>query len=656
MRNTLSVLFRGVLLTALVGACRLDQPASPDPAGSAELAQIVLVPAAATLAPGTSQQFTAYGRTVSGDSVATAVTFAATGGSVSSAGLYAAGQAAGTFLVIATSAMSNVADTSIVTVQTTPLAQLILVPAVVAVAAGGSVPFQVYGRTTGGDSVALDAAYVATGGAITAAGLYTAGSAPGTFQVIATQAGGTLADTAAVTITVSAPVCASNATMLCPGDDIQAKATAAGAGATLTLQPGVYRMQTVTPLANQTFVGQAGAIMSGATLLAGWVQNGPTWYVTGQTQKFADNVGTCRGAYPCQYQEDVYRDNVLLQRVLSLSSVTPGTFFFDYVAQRIYVGDDPTGHTLEGAGTEYAFQGSPQGVGTGVTISGLVIEKYANPAQYGAVGHSNMGANWTVRDCEIRYNHGGGIRGGSGVVVAHNRIHDNGQIGLIGYFARVDSNEIAGNNTAHFAEDWEAGGAKFVGTQNLIVRGNFVHGNHGRGLWTDSNNNGVTYDGNTVQDNEWDGIMHEISYSATITNNVVTGNGAFNPNGVEGAGIMIMSSGGSGVDVSHNTVAGNKNGIVLVQSDRGSGALGPYVVQNVHVHDNTVTLGPGAQNGADRYGGDTGLWTTNNNHFDANVYSLQTADAAPFLWLNNVRLDQAGWVAAGNDVAGTFNR
>ena len=646
-------MFRGVSIAALVVACRLDQPGSPAPAA---LAQIVLVPGTATLAPGTSQQFTAYGRSIGGDSVAITVSFAATGGDVSGGGLFVAGQTAGTFLVIATSTSTQLADTAIVTVQALPLAQLILVPAVVAVAAGSSMQFQTYGRTMGGDSVALGAAYAATGGTITAAGLYAAGPAPGIFQVIATETDGPLADTSVVTVTATTPICVSSATMLCPGDDIQAKAMAAGAGATLTLQPGVYRLQTVTPLANQQFIGQAGAVMSGARLLTGWIPSGSTWYVTGQTQHFADNVGVCRGTAPCQYQEDVYRDDVLLQRVLSLAAVTPGTFYFDYTAQRIYVGDDPTGHTLEAAATEYAFEGSPQGVGTGVTIRGLVIEKYANPAQYGAVAHSNMGANWTVRDCEIRYNHGGGVRGGAGVVVAHNRIHDNGQIGLIGYFAHVDSNEIAGNNTAHFAEDWEAGGAKFVGTQNLVVRGNLVHNNHGRGLWTDSNNDGVTYDGNTVQDNEWDGIMHEISYSATITNNVVGGNGAFNPNGAEGAGIMIMSSGGSGIDVGHNIVTGNKNGIMLIQSNRGSGALGPYVVQNVHVHDNTVTLGPGAQNGADWYGGDTGLWTTNNNHFDANVYNLQTADAAPFLWVNNARLSEAGWVAAGNDVSGTFQR
>ena len=74
------------------------------------------------------------------------------------------------------------------------------------------------------------------------------------------------------------------------------------------------------------------------------------------------------------------------------------------------------------------------------------------------------------------------------------------------------------------------------------------------------------------------------------------------------------------------------------------------------VHDNTVTFGPGQRQGAYRYGGDSGLWTTNNNHFTHNIYNLQTADAAPFLWTNDAALTDAQWVAAGNDSTATFNR
>ena len=45
----------------------------------------------------------------------------------------------------------------------------------------------------------------ATGGTITAAGLYSAGGTAGTYQVIAVEQGGTLADTSSVLVTVPSP-------------------------------------------------------------------------------------------------------------------------------------------------------------------------------------------------------------------------------------------------------------------------------------------------------------------------------------------------------------------------------------------------------------------------------------------------------------------
>ena len=170
-----------------------------------QLAQVVLLPSAVTLAPRATQQFTAYGRTSTGDSVATPVSFTATGGTVSAGGLYTAGQTTGTFRVIATSTTTNLADTTAVTIQAASLAQLILVPALATVATGGNVQFQVYGRTTAGDSIATQATYSATGGTISSTGLYTAGSTAGTFRAIATSTTTNLADTSAVTITASPP-------------------------------------------------------------------------------------------------------------------------------------------------------------------------------------------------------------------------------------------------------------------------------------------------------------------------------------------------------------------------------------------------------------------------------------------------------------------
>src|SRR2546427_10906289 len=65
---------------------------------------------------------------------------------------------------------------------------------------GTTLQFATYGRKRNGDSVALSVDYSATGGTISAAGMYTAGQSAGTYRVIAMQSGGALAHTAGVTI------------------------------------------------------------------------------------------------------------------------------------------------------------------------------------------------------------------------------------------------------------------------------------------------------------------------------------------------------------------------------------------------------------------------------------------------------------------------
>lgn len=93
-------------------------PGPPPPPPPPALVQVTLRPASATLAPFTTRQFVAFGRTAAGDSVALTPTFAATGGSITGGGLYSAGGTPGTFRVIASS--GSLADTSSVVV-TEPL-------------------------------------------------------------------------------------------------------------------------------------------------------------------------------------------------------------------------------------------------------------------------------------------------------------------------------------------------------------------------------------------------------------------------------------------------------------------------------------------------------------------------------------------------------
>ena len=195
----------------LLAAC--ERPVGPtQPPPGDPLLQIVTSPTSVTLDPYQTQQFLAYGRTQAGDSVAVVVSWSASGGTITSGGLYAADTVAGTYQVTATTQRTASAPAATATSTTSSgssqvknrgsLTQVILTPATASVLVGGTLQFAAYGRRKNGDSTSVSVVYAATGGTISADGLYTAGQTAGPHHVVATQSsGGTLTDTAAVTIT-----------------------------------------------------------------------------------------------------------------------------------------------------------------------------------------------------------------------------------------------------------------------------------------------------------------------------------------------------------------------------------------------------------------------------------------------------------------------
>ena len=182
-------------------------PAAPPPGTPVTLTGIEVTPPALSMAPGASQQFAAVGRLSNGNSVGVRVNWVATGGTISTGGLYTAGAAAGTFRVIATREGDTPADTSTVTVTSTPstLVGIQVSPASINIAPGAAQQFSAVGRNSDGTSSSVSVNWSATGGSITAGGLYTAGATAGTFRVIAVRQGDTKADTSSVTIAAPAP-------------------------------------------------------------------------------------------------------------------------------------------------------------------------------------------------------------------------------------------------------------------------------------------------------------------------------------------------------------------------------------------------------------------------------------------------------------------
>lgn len=523
---------------------------------------------------------------------------------------------------------------------TVPAVTITVSPATATIQPGANLQFQAAVTGTSNTSVV----WRATGGTITSAGAYTAGQTAGTYAVTATLSGGTLSGSASVTIGS-----AQTYVDISPGQDIQSRITQYPNGTAFRLRSGIHRLPSpLTPKDGMSFTGESGTVVSGARQLSSFTRSGSYWVASGQTQQ-GQVHGGCESGYPrCSYPEDLYIDNVLLRHVATLAEVGPGRWFFDYGNDRIYFADDPTGKRVETTVTRHAFGGTAQSV----TVSGLILEKFANPAQAGAVDGDRT-AGWTVRDNEIRFNHGVGVRTGHRMRLLRNNIHRNGQMGIggSGNDVLVEGNEIAYNNTAHFEAGWEAGGTKWVATRNLIVRGNNSHHNRGPGLWTDIDNIYTTYEDNVVDDNVGPGIFHEISYDAVIRRNMVRRNGYGFTIWMGGAGIEVAAS--SNVEVYGNTVIDNGNGIGAMQQNRGTGAYGPWVVQNLWVHDNVITMNRGST-GLVQDIGDNSYFTSRNNRFTNNTYHLGT-NASPFAWMNQW-LNESQWRSYGQDVTGTFNR
>jgi hypothetical protein len=407
-------------------------------------------------------------------------------------------------------------------------------------------------------------------------------------------------------------------------------------GATFWFEPGVHRMASIVPKNNQSFIGAEGAILNGSQLLTSFTPSAAAWVIGGQTQEGLRNAieQGAEGAQRAGYPETVFVDDRPLKPVDALTKVGAGTFYFDYAADTISIGDDPTGKKVEAGKVAQAFGGNA----SGVKIMDLTIEKYNAPTQHGTIEGAQ---NWTIANNEVRLNYGVGITAQSNSKIVGNHVHDNGQMGMGGGGTNllVESNEIARNGRwSGIDVFWEGGGAKFSQSTNLTVRGNYSHDNEGFGLWTDIDNVNTLYENNLVFNNSGGGITHEISYDAIMRHNALIGNGSNSQgNGTRGNpswmwGGQIQNQNSKNVEIYGNwidmTDAGN--GIGLIQQDRGSGKEGEYAVTDNKIHDNVVISrsGSGRVGGAADYN-DAGMINGNNTWWN-NKYYLQ--DDKGFWW------------------------
>lgn len=445
------------------------------------------------------------------------------------------------------------------------------------------------------------------------------------------------------TTTTSTTVSAAAEVVVSPQDDLGALVEAAPDGVTFTLQAGTHRLHSIVPKDGMTFQGEAGAIMSGARLLDGFVKDGSFWRLTGLEQT-GQVRGQCEGDYiACELSQDLFMDDVMLWQVTDMEELGEGRWLWS--GDTIYVADDPSSRRVELSVAEHAFLGDADDV----TIADLVIVKYATPAQEGtvqaqSVADGERGQRWVMRNIEVTGSHGVGIRTGDFTLVSGANVHHNGQMGIAvsgGVDVVLEDTEIGFNNIAGFDWTWEGGGMKATRTDGLVVRRVYSHDNTGPGLWTDIDTMDTLYEDNRVVDNSSTGIFHEISGAAVIRNNTVEGNGFGKPDWLWGAGILVAAS--NNVEIYGNYVVDNADGIGGIQQERNDGPAAPYLLKDMSIYDNTIRM-PGGLTGVVDDTGDDAVFTDRNIVFRNNTYL--DLSGRRFAWDGRV-LDKRGWIAVG---------
>jgi hypothetical protein len=222
-----------------------------------------------------------------------------------------------------------------------------------------------------------------------------------------------------------------------------------------------------------------------------------------------------------------------------------------------------------------------------VVIRGLTIRGFVADQNQGVVNHDS-GPRWVIEGNIIEDNDGAAMMAGNGQRVLGNCLRNNGQYGINAYrFGGisdlvVEDNEITGNNT----DDWESqvpgcgcsGGVKFWAVNGADIRGNWVHHNHGAGLWADTNNNDFIIEDNLIEDNEAEGLFYELSYNLVVSGNTFRRNNlvhgarrAARGDNFPVAAVYISESGGEPripartdmIDIRGNLFSDNWSGVTL---------------------------------------------------------------------------------------------
>lgn len=479
---------------------------------------------------------------------------------------------------------------------------------------------------------------------------------------------------------------------LVDGGDIATTIAAAPTNAVILVKPKAgsapYRITAaLAPKAGQTILGQVlgngdRTVIKGSIVLTSPTSDGAGhWYFSTTLADYTEStsvqceITTGPNANPCRKREQIFVDGVHLTRVMALSELNgTGEFYEDYAADRVYLGADPAGKTVEMSKTNYAVQTSAWNV----KLYGLTIQHFASPSQQGAVFLQGLGSE--LAHCDVSWNHaiGSFTDGANGVRIYSNEIHHNGQLGVGSHAchgATIEQNWLHHNNTDGYRpDDWEGGDIKVTWSDSVTIQDNICEDSRGLGIWLDIENglNGkCVIRRNKVRRCYADGIRHEIGYACDILDNEIeyTGfqyaadngeNTSFT--GYSGFGTAAINVNTSrDVTIRGNVLGPNQNYIFAQFRPRADATFPNRDLINLLVEGNDSTMVPytltgkngnsytsGLKSGEGVSGlntlmGTSGIPTaqyydgTKNNRFRNNIYRVSSTGRLQYAWNQGYR-------------------
>ena len=387
------------------------------------------------------------------------------------------------------------------------------------------------------------------------------------------------------------------------------------AGDTIVLHQGRYREELkIENRPGLKLIAAPGedVVLDGAVEVPQWLNDGDRWVSREWTSDF-DSSPTYSWGKPdsknagwafvnpnhpmAAHPDQVWVDGEPQAQVGSKAELGANEFFVDYDTNELYLGSDPTGHTV----TASAFARALRVRSAGMLIQGITLRNFAPSVPHmGAV--TVEAPDVTFDRVSITDNATTGMHVmSSGVTLRDVTIARNGMMGLTGTEAdqlRLDRVTVRDNNLERFNQSPSAGGAKFGRSSGVVVRDSVFAGNLANGLWFDESVYDIQLLDSRIIDNAGHGVSIEISGKASVIGNIVARN--------RDNGLKINDA--EDVQVWNNTFVDNNRSINVVQDNRDLSAQGSFrdpdvpltwktqgvaIRNNIIVHTGAVRLPPG---------------------------------------------------------------